>query len=67
MSSPLKFGILLHTRHLIRNDGLTPTFEEIWEEAVLAEKLGMDHVWVGDSVTVLDKARGDCLTMITPV
>jgi alkanesulfonate monooxygenase SsuD/methylene tetrahydromethanopterin reductase-like flavin-dependent oxidoreductase (luciferase family) len=64
MSSPLKFGILLHTRHLIRNDGLTPTFEEIWEEAVLAEKLGMDHVWVGDSVTVLDKARGDCLTMM---
>jgi len=64
MSTPLEFGILLHTRHLIRDDGLTPTFEEIWEQAVLAEKLGLDHIWLGDSVTVLDKARGDCLTMM---
>jgi alkanesulfonate monooxygenase SsuD/methylene tetrahydromethanopterin reductase-like flavin-dependent oxidoreductase (luciferase family) len=28
----------------------------------LAEEMGFDHVWIGDSVTVLDKARGDCLT-----
>ena len=27
-----------------------------------AEEIGFDHIWLGDSVTVLDKARGDCLT-----
>ena len=64
MSSPLEFGLLLHTRHLIRSDGLMPTFDEMWEEAVLAEKLGLDHVWLGDSVTVLEKAWGDCLTLM---
>src|ERR687892_384857 len=64
MSNPFEFGLLLHTRHLIRSDGLMPTFDEMWEEAVLAEKLGLDHVWLGDSVTVLEKARGDCLTLM---
>ncbi|HEY3166110.1 MAG TPA: LLM class flavin-dependent oxidoreductase, partial [Candidatus Binatia bacterium] len=31
-------------------------------DAAQAEELGFDHIWLGDSVTVLDKARGDCLT-----
>jgi len=60
----VEFGVLLHTRHLIRDDGLDVSFESIWEEAALAEKLGMDHVWIGDSVTVLDRARGDCLALM---
>ena len=64
MSGKIEFGVLLHTRHLIRDDGLAPSFETMWEEAALAEKLGMDHVWVGDSVTVLDRARGDCLALM---
>jgi alkanesulfonate monooxygenase SsuD/methylene tetrahydromethanopterin reductase-like flavin-dependent oxidoreductase (luciferase family) len=64
MSGGIEFGVLLHTRHLIRNEGLGPSFEAIWEEAALAERLGMDQVWVGDSVTVLDRARGDCLTLM---
>ena len=64
MSNPLEFGLLLHTRRLIRDAGLMPTFAEMWEEAVLAEKHGLDHVWLGDSVTVLEKARGDCLTLM---
>ena len=64
MSREIEFGVLLHTRHLIRDDGLAPSFKTIWEEAALAEKLGMDHVWIGDSVTVLDRARGDCLTLM---
>jgi alkanesulfonate monooxygenase SsuD/methylene tetrahydromethanopterin reductase-like flavin-dependent oxidoreductase (luciferase family) len=34
----------------------------VWADASLAEELGFDHIWLGDSVTVLDKARGDCLT-----
>ena len=59
--SPLEFGVLLHTRHLIRQHGPT-NFSPLWEEAVFADELGADHVWVGDSVTILDKARGDCLT-----
>ena len=62
MRKPLELGILLHTRHLIRDDQAAHGFEELWENAVQAERFGFDHVWVGDSVTILDKARGDCLT-----
>lgn len=62
MGRPLELGVLLHTRHLIRNDGEPLSFDELWEETALAEEMGFDHVWIGDSVTVLDKARGDCLT-----
>jgi alkanesulfonate monooxygenase SsuD/methylene tetrahydromethanopterin reductase-like flavin-dependent oxidoreductase (luciferase family) len=56
-----EFGLLLHTRHLIRDEG-PANFSEIWEQAECAEEAGYDHVWLGDSVTVLNKARGDCLT-----
>ncbi len=64
VSGGIEFGVLLHTRHLIHNDGLAPSFETMWDEAALAEKVGMDHVWIGDSVTVLDRARGDCLALM---
>jgi alkanesulfonate monooxygenase SsuD/methylene tetrahydromethanopterin reductase-like flavin-dependent oxidoreductase (luciferase family) len=64
VTAGVEFGVLLHTRHLIRDDGLDASFESIWDEAALAEKLGMDHVWLGDSVTVLDRARGDCLALM---
>ena len=57
----LEFGVLLHTRQLIRQDGPTD-FSPLWEQAELADQLGADHIWLGDSVTILDKARGDCLT-----
>jgi Luciferase-like monooxygenase len=59
--SRFEFGVLLHTRHLIREGGPT-NFSPLWEEAMFAEKIGFDHLWLGDSVTILDKARGDCLT-----
>ena len=59
--SALEVGLLLHTRQLIRNGGAA-SFDEIWEEAASAEEAGFDHVWLGDSVTILNKARGDCLT-----
>jgi alkanesulfonate monooxygenase SsuD/methylene tetrahydromethanopterin reductase-like flavin-dependent oxidoreductase (luciferase family) len=59
--SRLEFGLLLHTRHLIREEGPTD-FSPLWEEALLADEIGADHIWLGDSVTILDKARGDCLT-----
>jgi hypothetical protein len=64
MSKSLEFGVLLHTRHLIRDAGVPPSFDELWEDAVQVEEMGFDHVWLGDSVTILDKARGDCLTTI---
>src|SRR4029078_2863210 len=67
MSRGVEFGVLVHTRHLIRDDGLAPSFETMWEEVALAEKLGMDHVWVGDSVAVLDRARGDCLALMASI
>lgn len=58
----MEFGLLLHTRQLIRQDDAAKSFEQLWADAAQAEELGFDHIWLGDSVTVLDKARGDCLT-----
>ena len=58
----MEIGLLLHTRQLIRRDEAAKSFEHLWSDAAQAEELGFDHIWLGDSVTVLDKARGDCLT-----
>jgi alkanesulfonate monooxygenase SsuD/methylene tetrahydromethanopterin reductase-like flavin-dependent oxidoreductase (luciferase family) len=58
----MEFGLLLHTRQLIRQDDAAKSFEQLWADATQAEEFGFDHIWLGDSVTVLDKARGDCLT-----
>jgi len=58
----MKIGLLLHTRQLIRRDEAAKSFAQLWSDAAQAEELGFDHIWLGDSVTVLDKARGDCLT-----
>jgi alkanesulfonate monooxygenase SsuD/methylene tetrahydromethanopterin reductase-like flavin-dependent oxidoreductase (luciferase family) len=58
----MEMGLLLHTRQLIRADDAQKSFEHLWVDAAQAEELGFDHIWLGDSVTVLDKARGDCLT-----
>ena len=58
----MEIGLLLHTRQLIRGDDAAKSFAHLWSDAAQAEELGFDHVWLGDSVTVLDKARGDCLT-----
>lgn len=60
-TAKLELGALLHTRHLIRENGPT-NFDPLWAEAMFAAEAGFDHVWLGDSVTILDKARGDCLT-----
>lgn len=58
----MEFGLLLHTRQLIRQEDAAQSFERLWADALQAEEVGFHHVWLGDSVTVLDKARGDCLT-----
>src|SRR6266498_6097762 len=58
----MDIGLLLHTRHIIRQDDAAKSFDQLWSDAAQAEELGFDHIWLGDSVTVLDKARGDCLT-----
>ncbi len=58
----MNIGLLLHTRQLIRAEDAAKGFEHLWADAAQAEELGFDHIWLGDSVTVLDKARGDCLT-----
>jgi alkanesulfonate monooxygenase SsuD/methylene tetrahydromethanopterin reductase-like flavin-dependent oxidoreductase (luciferase family) len=54
--------LLLHTRQIIRQEDAAKSFEQLWSDAAQAEELGFDHIWLGDSVTVLEKARGDCLT-----
>jgi alkanesulfonate monooxygenase SsuD/methylene tetrahydromethanopterin reductase-like flavin-dependent oxidoreductase (luciferase family) len=58
----MDIGLLLHTRQIIRQEDAAKSFEQLWSDAAQAEELGLDHIWLGDSVTVLDKARGDCLT-----
>lgn len=58
----MDIGLLLHTRQIVRQDDAAKSFEQLWSDAVQAEELGFDHIWLGDSVTVLEKARGDCLT-----
>ena len=58
----MDIGLLLHTRQMVRQEDAAKSFEQLWSDAAQAEELGFDHIWLGDSVTVLDKARGDCLT-----
>ena len=58
----MEFGLLLHTRQLIRSEDAAKSFDQLWSDAEQAEEIGFEHIWLGDSVTVLDKARGDCLT-----
>ena len=58
----MDIGLLLHTRQIIRQEDAANSFEQLWADAAQAEELGFDHIWLGDSVTVLDKARGDCVT-----
>jgi alkanesulfonate monooxygenase SsuD/methylene tetrahydromethanopterin reductase-like flavin-dependent oxidoreductase (luciferase family) len=58
----MEIGLLLHTRQLVRQEDAAKSFDQLWIDAAQAEELGFDHVWLGDSVTVLEKARGDCLT-----
>ncbi len=58
----MQIGLLLHTRQLIRTEDASKSFGHLWADAEQAEEFGFDHIWLGDSVTVLDKARGDCLT-----
>jgi len=59
----ISFGLLLHTRHLIR-DGQTADFSALWRQAEEAEAAGYDDIWLGDSITTLERARGDCLTLM---
>ena len=58
----MEIGLLLHTRQILRQEDAANSFDQLWADAAQAEELGFDHIWLGDSVTVLDKARGDCLT-----
>jgi alkanesulfonate monooxygenase SsuD/methylene tetrahydromethanopterin reductase-like flavin-dependent oxidoreductase (luciferase family) len=60
----MEIGLLLHTRQLIRGEEAAKSFAHLWADAAEAEELGFDHIWLGDSVTILDKARGDCLTTL---
>ena len=49
MVKSVEFGILLHTRQLVRENGEPGSFGELSEGAAMAEEMGFDHVWLGDS------------------
>jgi alkanesulfonate monooxygenase SsuD/methylene tetrahydromethanopterin reductase-like flavin-dependent oxidoreductase (luciferase family) len=57
-----ELGLLLHTRNMLGEDGRPPSFDDLWESATYAEQMKFDTIWLGDSVCILDRARGDCLT-----
>lgn len=59
------YRVLLHTHQIIRQEDAAKSFEQLWSDAAQAEESRFDHLWLGDSVTVLDKARGDCLTTMS--
>ena len=65
-SSGLELGLLLHTRHLIREGEAPSSVTELWETATCAEEFGFHHVWVGDSprLSLLDRAHADCQTVM---
>ena len=65
-NSNVEFGLLLHTRHLVRGDHSAAALDEFWETARRAEAAGFDHLWVGDSprISLLDRAHADCLTVM---
>ena len=62
----VEFGLLLHTRHLVRGEHGPSAVEELWGAARQAEAAGVDHLWVGDSprLSLLDRAHADCLTIM---
>ena len=62
MSSAFEFGLLLHTRGMLGDKDSSPSFDELWEDAAYAEQINFDQIWLGDSVCILNRARGDCLT-----
>jgi alkanesulfonate monooxygenase SsuD/methylene tetrahydromethanopterin reductase-like flavin-dependent oxidoreductase (luciferase family) len=61
-TAEFEFGLLLHTRGMLGSNENPPSFDELWEDAAYAEQMSFDHIWLGDSVCILDRARGDCLT-----
>jgi alkanesulfonate monooxygenase SsuD/methylene tetrahydromethanopterin reductase-like flavin-dependent oxidoreductase (luciferase family) len=65
-SRAVEIGLLLHTRHLMREGEDSSLLNELWETASCAEKIGFDHLWLGDSprLSLLDRAHADCITMM---
>jgi len=51
----MEIGVLLHTRQIIRQEDAAKSFDQLWADAAQAEELGFDRIWVGDSVTVLER------------
>src|ERR1043166_190426 len=64
--SALELGLLLHTRHLIRGDDVPSPMADLWDTASLAETIGFDHLWLGDSprLSLLDRAHADYITLM---
>lgn len=61
-NSPFELGLLLHTRNMLGENGRPPSFDQLWESAAYVERMNFDHIWLGDSICILNRARGDCLT-----
>ena len=66
--SAVEFGLLLHTAHLVGDGTTSGDLGEFWQSAMLAEEVGFDHVWVGDSPRVRQRQglpHADCIAILS--
>ena len=65
LSRQIEIGLLLHTRHLIRDGDVGSHIKELWETAAHADEMGFHHLWIGDSprLSLQDRAHADCFTI----
>ena len=61
----MNFGILLPTRRLVMEGGAPEAFRQVIDLAQTAERVGLDSVWVGDSLTA--KPRLEPLTTLSAI
>jgi probable F420-dependent oxidoreductase len=64
----VELGLLLHTAQQIRDDTVPSDLAPVLRGAQEAERLGFDHVWIGDS-SRMERGwpRADCITLLSAI
>ena len=65
MAGALELGLLINTAPYVRDDAVPADLTPIFRQAELAEELGFDHVWAGDSSRMeREWPRADCISLL---
>ena len=66
MSGPVEFGVVLHTRHFIRDGTEGHDLSGFLDQVVEAERSGFDQVWIGDMphIGMEDRAHADPIAVL---